>query len=67
MTALDVLVLLFLQHKGFRYTQALIIMLVATVGFCFTAEILFSRPDLGGIIFEYLPIKSIFLNFSLIY
>ncbi len=66
-TALDVLVLLFLQHKGFRYTEALIIMLVGTVGICFTAEILFSRPDMGGILWGYLPKKEIFLNSEMLY
>lgn len=66
-TALDVLVLLFLQHKGFRYTEALVIMLVATVGICFTAEILFSRPDLGGILLGYLPKKEILQNPEMLY
>ncbi|MCW5313142.1 Mn(2+) uptake NRAMP transporter MntH [Nostoc sp. KVJ3] len=66
-TALDVLVLLFLQHKGFRYTEALVIMLVATVGICFTAEILFSRPDMGGILLGYLPNKEILENPEMLY
>ncbi|MBD2560619.1 MULTISPECIES: Nramp family divalent metal transporter [Nostoc] len=66
-TALDVLILLFLQHKGFRYTEALVIMLVATVGFCFTAEILFSRPDMGGILLGYLPKKEILQNPEMLY
>ncbi|MEH2196017.1 MAG: Nramp family divalent metal transporter [Nostoc sp.] len=66
-TALDVLVLLFLQHKGFRYTEALVIMLVATVGICFTTEILFSRPDMGGILLGYLPKKEILENPEMLY
>ncbi|MCF2151711.1 Nramp family divalent metal transporter [Desmonostoc muscorum LEGE 12446] len=66
-TALDVLVLLFLQSKGFRYTEALVIMLVATVGICFTAEILFSRPDMGGILLGYLPKKEILQNPEMLY
>ncbi|MFN6540846.1 MAG: Nramp family divalent metal transporter [Nostoc sp. EkiNYC01] len=66
-TALDVLVLLFLQHKGFRYTEALVIMLVATVGICFTAEILFSRPDMGGILLGYLPKGEILQNPQMLY
>ncbi|WP_103125702.1 Nramp family divalent metal transporter [Nostoc cycadae] len=66
-TALDVLVLLFLQSKGFRYTEALVIMLVATVGFCFTAEILFSRPNMGGILLGYLPKKDILQNPEMLY
>ncbi|PHJ67337.1 manganese transporter [Nostoc linckia z18] len=66
-TALDVLVLLFLQSKGFRYTEALVIMLVTTVGFCFTAEILFSRPDMGGILLGYLPKPEILSNPEMLY
>ncbi|MDZ8186965.1 MAG: Nramp family divalent metal transporter [Nostoc sp. ChiSLP02] len=66
-TALDVLVLLFLQQKGFRYTEALVIMLVATIGLCFTAEIVFSRPDMGGILLGYLPKKEILQNPEMLY
>jgi manganese transport protein len=66
-TTLDVLVLLFLQHKGFRYTEALVIMLVATVGFCFTAEILFSQPDMRGIMFGYLPKAEILQKPEMLY
>ncbi|BAY06550.1 MULTISPECIES: divalent metal cation transporter [Anabaena] len=66
-TALDVLVLLFLQHKGFRHTEALVIILVATVGICFTAEILFSRPDMRGILLGYLPKKEILQNPEMLY
>ena len=48
-TALDVLLILLLQNKGFRYTEALVIALVLTIGVCFGLEIIFSRPDLLGI------------------
>src|SRR4051812_10764119 len=37
-TALDVMVVLWLQHKGFRMLEALVIALVATVGMCFLFE-----------------------------
>ncbi len=66
-TALDVLVLLFLQGKGFRYVEALVIMLVATVGICFTAEILFSQPDVGGILLGYVPNLEILQNPQMLY
>ena len=66
-TTLDVLALLFLQSKGFRYTEALVTMLVATIGICFTAEILFSQPDMGGILLGYLPKKEILLNPQMLY
>ena len=66
-TALDVLVLLFLQGKGFRYVEALVITLVATVGVCFAAEVLFSRPDVTGILSGYLPKGEILQNPEMLY
>jgi manganese transport protein len=66
-TALDVLALLFLQGKGFRYVEALVIMLVATIGVCFGAEILFSRPDVGEILQGYLPNREIVRNPEMLY
>jgi manganese transport protein len=59
LTALDVIGLLFLQHKGFRYVEALVLMLVTTVGVCFGAELLFSQPDWGGIVRGYWPDAAI--------
>src|SRR6187455_3617533 len=38
-TALDVLLILLLQNKGFRYTEALVIALIATIGVCFGVEL----------------------------
>jgi manganese transport protein len=49
LTALDVLVILFLQQKGFRFLEALVITLIGTIGVCFGLEILFSRPSLLGL------------------
>lgn len=66
-TAADVLILLLLQGKGFRYTEGLVILLVATVGICFSAEILFSRPDLGGILQGYIPKPEILKNPEMLY
>ena len=48
-TALDVLLVLYLQNKGFRLLEALVITLVATVGVCFLFEIFLARPDIGGV------------------
>lgn len=66
-TAFDVLVLLFLQGKGFRYVEALVIALVATVGVCFAAEIIFSRPNIGGILAGYVPNQEILQNPEMLY
>jgi manganese transport protein len=49
LTALDVLLVLYLQNRGFRYIEALVIALIVVIGVCFTVEILFCRPELAGI------------------
>ncbi|GAA5117547.1 hypothetical protein GCM10023212_06500 [Luteolibacter yonseiensis] len=48
-TCAVVLAVLFLQQKGFRHVQALVITLILTIGGCFAAELIFSKSNLGGI------------------
>src|SRR5256714_6401823 len=48
-TALDVLMVMYLQNKGFRYLEALVVTLMLTIGACFFAEILFSKPALAEV------------------
>ncbi|MBY0488298.1 MAG: Nramp family divalent metal transporter [Gemmatimonadaceae bacterium] len=55
LTALDVLVVLYLQNKGFRLLEALVIALVAVVGGCFLFELVISRPDMGEVARGFLP------------
>ena len=54
-TALDVLIVLYLQNKGFRVLEALVIALVATVGLCFLFELIVSRPELAGVFRGFVP------------
>ncbi len=58
-TALDVLIVLFLQNKGFRYIEALVITLIAVIGGCFAWELIASRPDLLGIARGFVPTTQI--------
>jgi manganese transport protein len=58
-TALDVLVVLFLQHKGFRLLEALVIALIATIAGCFLFEIVIARPALGAVLHGFVPTLSI--------
>ncbi len=67
-TAVDVLLILFLQNKGFRYIEALVIALVGTIGVCFGLEILFSRPEIGGILKGFLvPSPQIVMDSHMLY
>jgi manganese transport protein len=67
LTAADVLLILFLQQKGFRYLEALIIALIATIGVCFGIELLLAKPALGAIGAGLLPRGEIISNPAMLY
>jgi len=58
-TALDVLLILYLQNRGFRMLEALVIALIATIAGCFLFEILISKPDAMGVLKGFVPSASI--------
>src|SRR5882724_9206029 len=62
LTALDVLLILLLQNKGFRYLEALVIALVATIGVCFAAELLMAHPEVAQIVGGLVPTSQIVTN-----
>jgi manganese transport protein len=66
-TALDVLLLLFLQKKGFRWLEALIIALIGIVVVCFGLEILFSQPAFAPLISGFLPARELFTNQEMLF
>jgi manganese transport protein len=67
LTALDVLLILLLQHKGFRYLEALVIALVATIGLCFGVELIMARPELGAVLGGLVPRTEIITNPAMLY
>jgi manganese transport protein len=66
-TAFDVLIVLYLQNKGFRLLEALVISLVAVVGACFLFEIIISRPEIGGILRGFVPSIEVVRNPEMLY
>jgi manganese transport protein len=66
-TALDVLAVMYLQNKGFRYIEALVITLIVTIGGCFLAEIVFSQPDLVGVLGGFAPKLEIINHTEMLY
>jgi manganese transport protein len=66
-TSLDVLLVLFLQNKGFRYIEALVISLMIVIGGCFAWEIVASRPDLLGIAKGFVPTPRIVTDPGMLY
>ena len=66
-TSLDVLLVLYLQNKGFRLLEALVIALIATVGACFLFEIILSQPPFGDVMRGFIPRTEVFSNPKMLY
>ncbi len=66
-TALDVLLVLFLQHKGFRLLEALVVALIATIAGCFLFEIIIARPDLAAVAAGFVPSSTILADGDKLY
>jgi manganese transport protein len=66
-TALDVLAVLYLQNKGFRYIEALVITLILTIGTCFATELILSKPSIIGVALGFVPGPRIILNQEMLY
>ncbi|XGV98808.1 MAG: Nramp family divalent metal transporter [Leptolyngbya sp. BL-A-14] len=61
-TGLDVMIVLLLQGKGFRWLEAMVLGLVSTIALCFAVEILLAKPDWGAVAQGYLPQLDILQN-----
>jgi manganese transport protein len=66
-TAAAVLVLLFQQTKGFRWLEALVIVLIATIGICFLFEVVISKPSLSGVLAGFIPSVDIVREPKMLY
>jgi manganese transport protein len=67
LTALDVLLILLLQNKGFRYLEAFVIALVATVGLCFGVELFMAQPGMAAVLGGLMPRTEIVTNPAMLY
>lgn len=67
LTALDVLIVLYLQNKGFRLLEALVIALVAVVGGCFLILLIISHPDMSEVARGFIPTTEILRNKEMLY
>jgi manganese transport protein len=67
LTAFDVLLILLLQNKGFRWLEAFIIALIASIGICFAVELAMARPDLAAVARGLVPTGEIVTNPMMLY
>lgn len=66
-TAGDVLIVLLLQYRGFRYVESLVAGLIAVIGGCFVYELVVSNPSIAGIFGGLLPSPQIVVNPGMLY
>jgi manganese transport protein len=67
LTAMDVLLILLLQNRGFRYLEAFVITLVATIGVCFAIELVMAQPALAEVVRGLVPSSQILTNPTMLY
>src|ERR1700758_2562588 len=66
-TALDVLLVLALQGRGFRFVEAFVVTLIATIAVCFAYEIFFAHPVWREAAIGFLPCAEILRNREMLY
>ncbi|OYV70265.1 MAG: divalent metal cation transporter [Gemmatimonadetes bacterium 21-71-4] len=67
LTAFDVLVLLFLQHRGYRTLEALVVALIVTISVCFLFEIMLSRPAMHAVLLGFIPRRVVVTDPGMLY
>jgi manganese transport protein len=66
-TTLDVFFILFLNTKGFRYIEVIVGSLIGVITVCFIAELVFARPEWGGVLLGFIPRTEIVTNPGMLY
>jgi manganese transport protein len=67
LTSLDVLIVLYLQHHGFRYVEALVIGLILAIAGAFAIEIWLARPALGALSVGFVPHLNLIRDRDMLY
>jgi manganese transport protein len=67
LTALDVLIILYLQHRGFRYVEALVVALIVLIAGSFAVELWLAKPDLAGVAAGFIPSPAILGDQEMLY
>ncbi len=66
-TALDVFIVLMLQRLGFRKVEAFVLALLAVIFACFIFQMIWARPDWGGVALGFVPSTDILHQPGMLY
>jgi len=67
LTALDVLLILALQKRGFRRLEAFVVALLVVITGCFAYELVMAGPDWAGVASGFVPRSEIMTNPTMLY
>ena len=67
LTSLDVIIVLYLQHHGFRYVEALVVGLILAIAGSFAIELYFAKPALTPMLAGFVPRAEIMRNREMLY
>jgi manganese transport protein len=67
LTACDVFAVLYLQNKGFRLIEALVITLISVIAVAFGIQVFLSKPDFGALALGLLPSSELLHNREMLY
>ncbi len=67
LTALDVLIVLYLQHRGFRYVEVLVVALIVAIAGCFTINLWFAQPVMREVAWGFVPSTIIVRDPAMLY
>jgi manganese transport protein len=67
LTACDVIAVLYLQNRGFRLIEALVVALIGVIAMSFGIQIFLSKPDFGAMALGLLPSSELLHNREMLY
>jgi manganese transport protein len=67
LTAADVLIVLYLQHRGFRYVEALVVALILMIAGAFAFELWLARPEWGAVAAGFVPTTAVLKDSGMLY
>jgi manganese transport protein len=67
LTALDVLLVLYLQQYRFRYVEAIVVLLILGIAGSFAVELALARPDVGAVFRGLVPSSEIVRDPAMLY
>ncbi|HHH89468.1 MAG TPA: divalent metal cation transporter [Aliiroseovarius sp.] len=67
LTALDVALILWLQGKGFRLLEAVVIALTLVIFACFAVEMAYAQPEIGEVLAGFIPRRDIAQSPEMLY